>query len=331
MSAECSACGVEGVAIEVYDPDEPACALGVPAEVRCRLCECVWRGAIAEGLRSQGLARRGTGHCPACGHALTEGETAAHACIACGTRASLQRTAEGANLKDRAAFDTALARIARDEGTGDVEVFVRENFQGRTVDGLFEAIAAGARIETSFGVLDTLFQRGGAMRGGAVPSRRATPHRPITVPPPARPAEHAYDPRAMVLALVSVLAADGQYDAREMAFIERFVLAEGMAPLKPEEMRVHRPVEVQTRIPPARRAEVVALMIELACIDGSVDPSEMRIVESYATAWGIADDEVAAMIEKYSARYATDLQRFLRRVRAFFLAPRDPHAPRKTP
>jgi len=34
LVTECSACSVEGVLVEVYDPAVPACAFGVPAEAR---------------------------------------------------------------------------------------------------------------------------------------------------------------------------------------------------------------------------------------------------------------------------------------------------------
>ncbi len=330
--ADCPACGVEGVLVEVYDPNEPACAFGLPAESRCRLCEAAWAVKLFEGPDSKGLRARVTGHCPCCGHSLSDEELSAHACAECGSRARREATRSPVDVKDRAVFEGALRRMA-DEESEPFESFVTSNFVGRTLDEVHSLIGRGEPVETGFNMLFSLFQPGaGAVRGGSVATHRTTPPRPITVPPP-REAPHAYDPRAMVLALVSVLAADGHYDAREMAFIERFVVAEGMPPLRPEEMRVHRPLEVSGRIPPARRAEVVELMTELACIDGSADPSELRIVESYATAWGISPDELAVWLDRYRARYATDLQRFLRRVRAFFLAPRDPHAnhPRREP
>lgn len=325
LTADCPACGVEGVVVEVYDPNEPACALGLPAEARCRLCEAAWIAKLTEGPDSKGVAVRGTGHCPCCGHTLIDEELSSHACSMCGSRAKRETSREPVDVKDRAALERALRRLADEESAESLDGFLASNFVGRSVDEVHARIVRGEPVETGFGVIFSLFQRGaGTVRGGSIAPARTTPPRPITVPPP-RDVQHAYDPRAMVLALVSVLAADGHYDAKEMAFIERFVVAEGMAPLKPEEMRVHRPLEVSGRIPPARRAEVVELMTELACIDGSADPSELRIVESYATAWGISPDELSEWLERYRARYATDLQRFLRRVRAFFLAPRDPH------
>ena len=324
LSGDCPACGVEGVVVEVYDPVEPACALGVPADARCRLCEGAWAGRVSEGPGTLTLAARATGHCPGCAHPLTDNELAAHACGVCGARARREPSKPPVDLRDRAAFERALRRMADDESDGDLEAFVAANFAGRTLDEAHARIVRGEAVATGFGALPTLFSpTAGAGRGSPVAARRNTPVRPISVPPP-RPIEHAYDPRAMVLALVSVLAADANYDAREMAFIERFVEAEGMAPLQPDEMRVHRPLEVSARIPPARRQEVVELMMELACIDGSADPSELRIVESYAVAWGITRASLDAWHARYKARYATDLQRVLGRVKAFFLAPADP-------
>ncbi len=63
-------------------------------------------------------------------------------------------------------------------------------------------------------------------------------------------------------------------------------------------------------------------MTQLACVDGVVDPSELRIIESYATSWAVPPEDVEAWVERYRAQYATDLQRFFRRVRTFFVAPR---------
>ena len=72
--ADCPACGVEGVLVEVYDPNEPACAFGLPAESRCRLCEAAWAVKLFEGPDSKGLRARVTGHCPCCGHSLSDEE-----------------------------------------------------------------------------------------------------------------------------------------------------------------------------------------------------------------------------------------------------------------
>lgn len=324
LVTECSACNVEGVVVELYDPAAPACAFGIPAEARCRLCQAQWAGAVAEGPASQGLRDRGTGRCPCCGHELLDEEVEARACSRCGSRARREVTRAPDDLRDRATFDRALARFAAEDDDTSVDHFVALNFLGKTADQVHASIARGERVETGFDVLFSLFQQAGPPRGAG--SARNTNHPPKhPSKPPPRDHEVRHDPRAILHALVSVLAADGRHDPRETAFLDRFLAAEKLDPLRPDELRVHRPMEVAARIPPARRAEVIELMTQLACVDGVADPSELRIIESYATAWAIPQDDVDAWLERYKAQYATDFQRFFRRVRAFFLAPREPH------
>jgi hypothetical protein len=107
-----------------------------------------------------------------------------------------------------------------------------------------------------------------------------------------------YDPRAILLALVSVLVADGDTTrGRPPSWTASSPREHG--PLRPEEWVVHRPVEVAARIPPARRAEVVELMTQLACVDGEADPSELRVIESYAAAWAIPREDIEAWVERY--------------------------------
>jgi len=324
LVTECPACNVEGVLVELYDPAVPACAFGVPAEARCRLCQAAWAGAVTEGPDSRGARDRGTGHCPCCGHALLDVEVDARACAQCGSRARREPSRTPDDLRERAVFDRALERFAREDDDTSVDHFVALNFLGKTADQVHAAIARGERVETGFDVLFALFQQGGPSRGAAASTRTNPPPRHPSLPPP-RDHEVRYDPRAILHALVSVLAADGRHDPRETAFLDRFLATEHLDPLRPDELRVHRPMEVAARIPPARRAEVIELMTQLACVDGEADPSELRIIESYATAWAIPAEDVEAWVERYKAQYASDFQRFFRRVRAFFLAPREPH------
>lgn len=320
--------------MEVYDPNEPACALGLPAESRCRLCEAAWSASVVEGPASRGITARGTGHCPCCGHALVDEEVEAHACCMCGSRAKTDTTCAPLDLRERATFERALRRLAGEEGEDDVHTFVVSNFMGLTLEDVHARVSRGERVETGFDVLFSLFNRGAASATrattSAAPARKKSPAASVSGPRPATRA--AYEPRAMLLALVSVLVADGSEDPRETDFVNRFLANEGLDPLRPEELRVHRPAEVAARIPPHRRAEVVELMTQLACIDGDADQSEMRLVESYATAWGIPEEDIAAWVERYRARYATDAQRFLRRLKAFFVAPREhEHHPTEAP
>lgn len=325
LLSECPACHVEGVVVELYDPVVPACAFGLPAEAHCRLCQAAWVGRVVPSPGHEDAHDRGTGHCPGCGHLLREAELEALVCSQCGTRARREILRPPDDLRDRAVFDRAVARLAQEDGVS-VEHFVALNFLGKTVDQVYTAITRGERVETSFDTLFNLFQRGVPPRPGGAFHRSDPPPKPPSHPPPGDPASR-HDSRAILHALVSVLAADGRQDPRETAFLDRFLAAERLEPLRPEEFRVHRPMEVAARIPPARRPEVLELMTQLACVDGIADPSELRIIESYATAWAIPQEDLEAWVERYKAQYATDLQRFFRRLRSFFLAPRDPRAP----
>lgn len=304
--------------VELYDPVDPASVMGLPAESHCRLCGAAWRAVVYPGPANTtgALAYRGGGLCPGCGLTLDDASLDAHSCTRCGCHARRETVSRGADLRDRATLDAALARFASEEQDPDVPAFVEHNFAAGSVDAVHALLAAGAPVETSFDAGFALFHggRAGSSGGARGAGPETTAARPAATP-------NGYDPRAMVLALVSVLVADGKRDPREMAFMDRFLAAESMAPLAPEEVKVHRPVEVAARIPPTRREGLIELMVQLACVDGEADPSEQRLVQSYAGHWGVDAARVEGWFAQYQGRYATDLQRLFARLRAFFLAP----------
>lgn len=319
LLADCPHCLIDGAVVELYDPVEPASVFGLPAESRCRLCERRTQGRVTPGPEtpSTQLKYRGNGHCPGCDHPLSQDELDAHACSMCGTRAKADVLDEGQDLRDPNVFLAALQRFASEEQSDDLDGFVADNFEGLTLREVIAKVVAGERVATGFDAMFALFHRGGRGGGGVGAGTRSSPR-----PSAQRLSdERRYDPRAMVLALVSVLVADGKEDPREIAFLNRFLAAEGMKPLEPGERKVHRPMELVGKIPPERRVGLVEAMTQLACIDGVVDPSEMRLVASYASAWGVEPDAVDHWVAQYKVQYANDVQRFFRRLRAFFLAP----------
>ncbi len=318
LLADCPACGVESAAIELYDPVDPASVLGIPAESRCRLCGAAWRGVVRPGSGDPivPVVYHGRGMCPGCGLTLDDDDLDGHTCGACGATGQRVEVTPGADLRVRACLDLALARFAAEEREPNPETFVAHNFAAGSVEAVHAQLVAGQRVETSFDAGFALFH--GGRPGGSV---RPPPPRSSHPPAPKDQGDGGYDPRAMVLALVSVQVADGKRDPRETDFLDRFLRAEGMAPLRPEEVKVHRPVEVAGRIPPDRRAALVELMVQLACVDGEADPSEQRLVQSYAGHWGIEAERVEAWFARYRGRYASDLQRLFARLRGFFLAP----------
>jgi uncharacterized tellurite resistance protein B-like protein len=149
----------------------------------------------------------------------------------------------------------------------------------------------------------------------------------VRLPVPQTP---TYETRAMLEALVSVVVADGEVDAKEQAFIEAFATREGLAPPRSDEYVMHRPAEVAGRVPPDRRLELLEQLTELSCLDGVADSSEMRIVRAYAAMWNVEDDTLGAWVEKYRLAHATRARRWLLRVKEFFFAPPPPDQDERT-
>ncbi|MEI8254700.1 MAG: hypothetical protein WCJ30_03420 [Deltaproteobacteria bacterium] len=337
--ADCPVCLCEGSLIEVYDLVDPASSLGIPADARCRLCCAAWSAVVVPGPGSIGVAARGSGRCPCCGHTLLEPEVQAHACGQCGSRARAELTRSPDSLGDRAAIDRALARFADEESERDVAAFVASNFTAETADGVLAAVLRREPIETSFAAMHTLFNRhggrGAAAGGGgssAVRDRRESrvpdqlgPGVHLPVPPPP-----AYDTQAMLHALVSIVVADGEIDAEERHFIEAFAAREGLAPPGDHDYQMHRPVEIAGRVPPDRRLELLERMTELACLDGVADSSEMRIVRAYAAIWSVEDQALGGWVEKYRLARASRGRRWMLRVKDFFLAPPPPEQDERT-
>jgi len=295
--------------LELYDPAMAATALGLPAEARCRLCGAERVGHVTPGtapLRSP----RPVGECPCCAKLLDEGEVAAHVCRACGARATMEPVRPGAQLGDRATLERALRALMVDEGDDELAGFVQRAFGDGDLESLAARYAEGQTVDTSL-------DGGTGFLSGAV--SRATPEARATAAPRAA-ATIADDRRAMLLALVSVLMADGQRDPREMPLVEAFLKAEGLAPPSAEELRVHRPVEIAARVPVERREGLVSLMAQLAYADGVADPSEVRVVRAFADAWGVSQDEVDHWLETWRAARRSRQQRLLDRLRSFFLA-----------
>ena len=309
LTSECPECRTRGVWLELYDPAMAATALGLPAEARCRLCGAEHVGRVTPGSAPL-RAPRPAGECPCCAKLLDEGEVAAHVCRACGASATMEPVRPGVELGDPATLERALRALMVDEGDDDLAGFALRAFGEGDVAALAGRYAQGQTVDTSL-------DGGTGFLSGAV--SRATPEaREAAATTTA--ATIADDRRAMLLALVSVLMADGQRDPREMPLVEAFLKAEGLAPLSVEELRVHRPVEIAARVPVERREGLVSLMAQLAYADGVADPSEVRVLRAYADAWGVSQDEVDHWLETWRAARRSRQQRLLDRLRSFFLA-----------
>jgi uncharacterized tellurite resistance protein B-like protein len=308
LTSECPECRTRGVWLELYDPAVAASALGLPAVARCRLCGAEHVGQTVAGTAALRAAPWPVGECPFCAHPL-DGDLAAHACDRCGAAATMARARPGAALADLGALEAAVRALMAEEGDDDLAGFARRSFG----DDDFAALAGRYAREE---VVDTALDGATGFLSGAV---ARAPSEPRASEPPRRLSSPDEGRRAMLLALVSVLMADGQRDPREMPIVETFLRAEGLAPLTAQELRVHRPAEIAALVPVDRREGLVSLMAQLAYADGVADPSELRVLRAFADAWSVPEEEVDHWLETYRTARRSRQRRLLDRLRAFFV------------
>jgi len=129
-------------------------------------------------------------------------------------------------------------------------------------------------------------------------------------------------PRALLFPLVSVISADGEIHPEERAFVDAFLLGEGMAPLADHELRVYTPAEAARHVPKDRREKIVELMCEVAMVDGLADDAELRVVRAYASAWQISEEKVETWLWGYEHAKASAARQFWLRIRRFVLSSR---------
>lgn len=338
LLADCPLCLCEGSLVEVYDPVDPASSLGIPAEARCRLCCGVWTATVIPTAGSPAGVSRGSGRCPCCGHVLLDPEVQSHTCAQCGAHATAELAGTPEALGDRAAVERALTRFATEESEPDVAAFVAGNFTAETVDGVFAAVQRHEPVETSFAAMHTLFNRHGGRGSSASGARPGARDRRASVPAGSPgpgvhlpvPEASRYDTRAMLHALVSIVVADGEIDPDERGFIETFAAREGLDVPGRDDYEMHRPVEVAGRVHPDRRLELLERMTELACIDGVVDSSEMRVVLAYAALWSVDSGVLEGWVEIYRLARASRARKWLLRVKDFFLARPPPEQDERT-
>lgn len=151
------------------------------------------------------------------------------------------------------------------------------------------------------------------------PHAAPAPH--ATVPPPTE-APRSAPPRAIVYPLVSLIVADGEIHEAERALVDRFLQAEGMAPLTDDELRIHLPAEVAHLVPKERREGVVQLMCEAASVDGMPDESERRVIRAYATAWDVPDEKVDFWMWGYESMGTSLARQLWLKIRRFVLSAR---------
>lgn len=319
---DCPSCRVESARVEIFEGRSILSGFGVPVEARCRMCDATWEGATEPELPSTTAI---PGRCPACKAPLSPDAPETRRCGACGLEARLEVSRPPTPLATREVVVARLASFAKEESLESVDELLRDGFQGVTLDELCALLARGERVPTSFDVFQFLF---GHVTAGAQPAEAAADvAAQRATAATSRDSGFGRDPRAILYPIVSVMCADGVIEPAEERFVSAFLEAEGQRPLEPDEIRVHRPVEVERHIPRARRREIVELMIQLAAIDGHADTSELRLAKAYANAWGIPEEDLVAWLERYQDQHLSSARRFLLKLKSFFFAPAQEPAP----
>ncbi len=180
---ECPACRVESARAALYDPEAPACLLGLAIESRCRLCGRRTRGAVIPDLAPlrDGGARMRREHCPACDTPLGENERLTCHCEACGIRAEERIVDPGQRFAHPGELMQALQRWAREEGHDSVDTFFESSFLDPDPRAVFAKLRAGEPVETNFDVLAFLFPE--IAMAASVPPDAPAPREPAAAPP----------------------------------------------------------------------------------------------------------------------------------------------------
>ena len=321
VRVDCPSCAVEGTRIEMWEPEAPSCRLGVPQEVRCRLCGHAAEGQVAD-VESPAP---GTG-CPACGSTLDDAMRDARRCAACGTHATLVERSSARSFGDRTELEAALDSWAREEGLGSARDLLDAYFVLPTLEEVFAAMGRGEPVETTFDVADWLFSGGGA--GGAAAGEPAIVMRQEEEAPATQrtqlPASsrRASGPREELLAIASVAAADGEASMDDQAVLQRAAERRGMPPLGPEDVRVWRANEIEPPPTLVDRERVLEEMFQMGWADGQMDESELRVIRDFARAWGIDPERLREWTELYSFGDANRFERWFRRIGLFLFPAR---------
>lgn len=282
--ADCPVCRVQGAVVETWDvvdaaeregDDEPLASLS-----RCRMC----------------------------GRTLENG-------------VETQPARSLAQIRD---VDEALAAWAKEEGCASGAELVQSSFVLADVGKVHAALIMGESIETSFDVMGYLFSHmgggGPGVEGDDVPlvdAQLRGPDEALTIP-----GERGLDPRNELLALASVAAADGKVVPVERAFLDALAKARGMERLSNEELRVFRPDEAGPVGTLLDRERVLEKMIEVAFLDAissplegvQIDDSEVRVIRTYARAWGVDPQRVERWLRDWHDNRGSLFSRALRRV-----------------
>jgi hypothetical protein len=241
-------------------------------------------------------------------------------------------------------LDRTLSAWAREEGLGSAAELIEASFVQTTPHAILEALTRGEAVETTFDVVDFLFSSGHG-QGGASSSFSEAPALAGAPPEPPAPANEPPPhpspfeapvlssnapvpasvprpggPRDELLALASVAASDGEASAEDLAVLARAAEARGIPPLRPEDIRVWRPAEIDPPPTLVQREKLLEEMFHMAWSDEQLDESEVRVVRAFARAWGVDPQRVTEWTAAVTFEGSSRIARWIDRV-GYFLFP----------
>jgi hypothetical protein len=294
--SDCTHCNTHGGVLQLMDPDHPACHLGVPAKSECQMCGRSESPGEPDFIPRDPI---GSNRCPGCRKPLSVASREAGCCEECGWTAEITVKA-GLDLTDPTRIRDGLTAWAATEGL-DIDELC-ESSLGGTTEEVVALYLRGEPVESTMDAIAFLFP--GMAAGGSTGTAVRAPVKEAAAPPPERPR----DPRAAARLMISVMVADGQIRAGERRFVDAFLREEGMAPISPSELRPWRPHEVGPVGSQELAERTVHAAVELMHLDGERDGSELRIVRTFARAWGVLESEVEQWNRTYDRRYAPPLR-----------------------
>ena len=241
-----------------------------------------------------------------------EGGPLSSRCRMCGREETQGReTTPARRLATVADVEEALVCFAHEEGFASARELVESAFVLGDVALVHAALILGEPVETSFDVMGFLFSH----LGGAVPGRDDLG---AAIAPAAALADErgpvarlsalerrAPSPRNALLALASAALADGELVDAERELLDAATRDRGVAPLAPDELRVHRPDEVGPVGALLDRERMLEHMVAMAFCDvpagGDVDASEVRVLRVFARAWGVDPARVEGWLREREA------------------------------
>ncbi|MDF2694803.1 MAG: hypothetical protein K0S65_3186 [Labilithrix sp.] len=276
LRANCTACGLEGGVLEVYDALVAACRFGLPASTSCNLCAATSRGTF-DRVPSKDLREIAANRCPSCLHELGPVAIDDRRCASCGATASLEPTAGPTRFETRADLERALDAWAEREKFPSREALAAATFVEPDIAKLFEALQRNEPLEV---LADPFANMGMRTSGGSSKKREPRPTEPAAAPPRApeapAPPPPPPPPRPVVRRDLPRLATEPHPLTQTLPDPQYAPTAPLAAPLQPPAPRSAPP-----------RA-IVFPLVSVVAADGEIHPEERALVDRFLVSEGLA-------------------------------------------